>query len=122
MRVFVTGDMGFSDRRLVTEHLNRLHTERPFTTLIHGNRVEADRLAFEWAVLAGVPVRTYALEFAKYGKAAYKVRNRQLISDRPDLVLSFQSEKSVGHLLRQAKRANLTVAIIMQESLRQEET
>jgi hypothetical protein len=122
MRVLVTGDKGFSNRRLLAEHLNRLHSERPFKTLIHCSSHEADRLASEWAVLAGITVRTYALEFARYGQSAFKVRNRQIIADKPDLVVSFQSGNAISHLLRHAKRANLEVLFVGHESSRLKET
>ena len=45
MRVLVCGGRDFDDVGLMISVLDRLHTEKSFTMLIHGNARGADRIA-----------------------------------------------------------------------------
>ena len=55
MRVLVCGGRDFDDVGLMISVLDRLHTEKSFTVLIHGNARGADRMADAWACRRGVP-------------------------------------------------------------------
>jgi hypothetical protein len=59
MRVLVCGGREFDDVGLMISALDRLHTEKFFTVLIHGNARGADRLADAWAWCRGVPREPY---------------------------------------------------------------
>ena len=54
MRVLVCGGRNFDDVGLMISVLDRLHTEKSFTVLIHGNARGADRIADAWAWRRGV--------------------------------------------------------------------
>jgi len=61
MRVLVCGGRDFDDVGLMISVLDRLHTEKSFTVLIHGNARGADRIADDWAWRRGVPREPYGL-------------------------------------------------------------
>jgi hypothetical protein len=55
MRVLVCGGRDFDDVGLMISALDRLHTEKSFTVVIHGNARGADRMADAWARLKAIP-------------------------------------------------------------------
>jgi YspA, cpYpsA-related SLOG family len=59
MRVLVCGGRDFHDAGLMNSVLDRLHTEKFFTVLIHGNARGADRIADAWASCRGIPREPY---------------------------------------------------------------
>jgi len=73
MRVLVCGGRDFDDVGLMNSVLDRLHTEKFFTVLIHGNARGADRMADAWASCRGVPREPYGVpqgEWDEVGKRA----------------------------------------------------
>jgi YspA, cpYpsA-related SLOG family len=61
MRVLVCGGRDFDNVGLMISALDRLHTEKSFTVVIHGNARGADRMADAWARCRGVPREPYEL-------------------------------------------------------------
>jgi hypothetical protein len=59
MRVLVCGGRDFDDVGLMISALDRLHTEKSFTVVIHGNARGADTMADAWARCRGVPREPY---------------------------------------------------------------
>jgi hypothetical protein len=73
--------------------LDRLHTEKFFTVLIHGNARGADRIADAWASCRGIPCEPYEVpqgEWDEIGKKAGPLRNQRMHEEgKPDLVVAF---------------------------------
>jgi len=60
------------------------------TTIIHGAARGADRMAGEIATELGLRVVACPADWARYGKAAGLIRNRQMLDEyKPQLVLAF---------------------------------
>lgn len=112
MRVLVTGGRDFSDRKLLFETLDRLHSTHVFSVLIHGDASGADRLAGEWAAAAGVRVEAHPAEWKKHGRAAGPIRNSMMLEEKPGLVIAFPGGKGTADMVRKAKAAGLTVVMI----------
>src|SRR5690349_23648241 len=73
MRVLVCGGRDFDDAGLMISVLDRLHTEKFFTVLIHGNARGADRIADAWASCRGILREPYEVpqgEWDEIGKKA----------------------------------------------------
>src|SRR5437763_16698642 len=92
MRVLVCGGREFDDAGLMISALDRLHTEKFFTVLIHGNARGADRLADAWTWCRGVPRGPYAVSQGvrdELGKKAGPLRKQQMLNKgKHDLVLA----------------------------------
>jgi hypothetical protein len=87
MRVLVCGGRDFDDAGLIISVLDRLHTEKFFTVLIHGNARGADRIADAWASCRGIPREPYEVpqgEWDEIGEKAGPLRNQRMFRHRPE--------------------------------------
>lgn len=117
MILLVTGGRNYENREELYQVLDKLHAERGFTYLVHGNARGADSLAHEWAVSRGVqPVAMEALWDAE-GLAAGHNRNRRMLEFRkPDLCVAFPGGRGTANMMRQAR--DMDIELIDVEDLR----
>ena len=115
MRVLVTGGRDFSDRALLNDALDRLHSIHGFTVLIHGDASGADRLSGEWAASKGIQVEARPAEWKKHGRAAGPIRNSQMLDEKPGLVIAFPGGKGTADMVKKAKQAGLEVVMVNNE-------
>lgn len=87
VKVLVTGDRNWTDKEMI-EHVLSLWLT-PKDTLIHGAARGADILAGKAAEEFGATVLPFSADWDKYGRAAGPIRNRQMLDQKPDLVLAF---------------------------------
>ena len=113
MRVLVCGGRDFHDVGLMISVLDRLHTEKSFAVLIHGNARGADRIADDWAWRRGVPREPYGLpegEWDELGKKAGPLRNQRLLEEgKPDLVVAFLGGGGTKDIVRRAVKAGVAI-------------
>jgi len=109
MRVLVTGGRDFSDRTLLFEALDRLHSLHGFTVLIHGDASGADRLAGEWATERGVEVLACPADWKTHGRAAGPIRNKEMLNEKPQLVVAFPGGKGTADMVAKARKAGVKV-------------
>ena len=113
MRVLVCGGRDFDDVGLIISVLDRLHTEKSFTMLIHGNARGADRIADAWASRTGVPREPYGLpqgEWDELGKKAGPLRNQRMLEEgKPDLVVAFPGGGGTKDIVRRAVKAGVAI-------------
>lgn len=114
MKVIVCGGRDFANVAFMWGKLDRLHAERPFTALMQGGAWGADRLAQEWAISKGLSRYVCHAKWKQYGKAAGPKRNAHMLEWKPDLVVAFPTEKSVGtwDMIRQARAAGVETLIV----------
>ena len=67
MRVLVCGGRDFDDAGLMISVLDRLHAQKSFTVLIHGDARGADRMAGQWAKRHGVDLRIFVPDYDQFG-------------------------------------------------------
>jgi len=109
MRLLVTGGRNFDDRGLMWSTLDRLHAEHQFTLLIHGDARGADRLAGEWAQDLGIDVLACPADRKRYGRGAGPKRNRQMLDQKPDLVVAVPGDSDTRHMVIIAEDAGVKV-------------
>jgi hypothetical protein len=100
MRVIVTGSREWPSRAAVWEALAGVLNENvedgETITVVHGAARGADRFAAEWCHLPDEPgyhvtvvEEPHPADWARYGKAAGPMRNREMVDLGADLVLAF---------------------------------
>jgi hypothetical protein len=110
MRVLVCGGRDFGDREFLREVLDELAREHVVDVVIHGDAVGADRMAGEWARLAGIRELAFPADWQEYRRAAGPIRNRQmLVEAAPDVVVAFPGRRGTANMIRQARAAGVPV-------------
>ena len=113
MRVLVCGGRKFNDTGLMIGVLDRLHTEKSFTVLIHGNARGADTIADAWASGRGVRREPYDVpqgEWDELGKKAGPLRNQRMLDEgKPDLVVAFPGGAGTKDMVRRAVKAGVAI-------------
>lgn len=95
MRVLVCGGRDFKDKAKIRAAIEAVDP-RP-TVIIHGAAKGADSLAGEVAVELGIPVEPFPADWAKYGRSAGSIRNKEMLDvGKPDMVLAFPTPSSKG--------------------------
>ena len=89
----VIGSRSFSDwEKLLME----LEEYLPFVkTIVSGGASGADRLAERWAEKNGLDVVLYLPDFSRYGRGAYRERNKKIV-EVSDFVVAFWDGRSKG--------------------------
>lgn len=102
MYVLITGGRKYNRPHHLRAVLDRLHKERKFTYLGHGDATGADHMAHSWAKAAGVqPVAMEALwDFFPSGKAG-TIRNKAMYDFKtPDLIVAFSGGVGTANMMR----------------------
>ncbi|MDO8616900.1 MAG: DUF2493 domain-containing protein [Dehalococcoidia bacterium] len=112
MRVLVCGGRDFDDALTLGSWLGGVHKDHGITLLIEGGARGADRMARGFAKWKGIPVRTFEADWAKHGRSAGPIRNRQmLVEGGPDLVVAFEGGRGTANMVEQARRAGVQVLL-----------
>lgn len=92
MRILVCGSRHFNDYKLLKETLDVYN----ISEIISGAARGADTLARLYGQDMGIPVLEFPALWDKYGRAAGPIRNREMLKQRPDLVVGFIHPDSRG--------------------------
>lgn len=113
MKVLVCGDRYWSDAFRTELRLKKLP---PGTVIIEGEARGADTIARDAALALGFEVRRFPADWKKYGRAAGPIRNREMLDQKPDLVIAFHSDLSksrgTADTVREAKKRGIPVEVI----------
>ena len=116
MRVLITGDRNGFDALSIEDALRYLPLD---TVIIHGGARGVDTLAGQIAEIRGLEVNVVPADWKKLGKAAGNIRNQQMLTRKPDLVLAFHrsiwTSKGTKHMIEIARKAGVPVVLISQE-------
>lgn len=113
MRILVCGHREFDNWDLLNDTM--LDYSLDDLTIIEGEAKGADFLARVWAKYLGVMCEKYPADWKTYGKRAGPIRNAQMLKEgKPDLVIAFLAEGSIGtkDMINQAEKANVPVKVI----------
>ena len=108
VKIVIGGCRNYSDYSafciFVDECLVELGLEAE-VTIVSGHCSGVDEMAERYAAERGFPVIVCPAEWAKYGRAAGPVRNRQMV-EQSDAVIAFwdQTSKGTQSLIRYAKQ------------------
>src|ERR1700677_825377 len=99
IKVLVCGGRDFLDKQFVFKSLDAVHAEIPIAVLVHGNARGADTIGKEWAEAhPEIIIKCYPADWAKHGKAAGFIRNAQMLTESPDLVVAFPGGNGTKHM------------------------
>jgi hypothetical protein len=108
-RVLICGGRDYQDWG-VYDHLDRIHSARPFSSVITGGARGADLLAGYWAERRGIPSDIYPADWAGHGRAAGPIRNQKMLDEgKPDLVVAFPGGRGTADMVRRARKAGVAV-------------
>ena len=83
--------------------------------IIHGNAKGADKLAGELAYGLGFRVISVNAEWSRYGRGAGPIRNKKMLSMKPDLVLAFHEDisksKGTKDMVTIARKAGIEIKV-----------
>lgn len=113
MKILICGNRNWHD---TTKIYNRLKQLPKNTEIIHGACRGADQTAGTIAKQLGLKVTEYPALWHIYGNAAGPIRNRQMLNQKPDLVIAFHSDithsKGTADTLNEAKHRNIKTELI----------
>ena len=107
MRLVVTGGRDFRDKEYVYECLDRIHRDRPITTLIQGGATGADSLAYQWAIsknILSISEPIYYADSVRYGGRAGPRRNQRMLDlHYPDAIAIFPGGNGTRDMISRCK-------------------
>lgn len=110
MRVLVFGGRDFHNERLAFKALDLLHKKYKFTCVIDGCAKGADTLGYRWAKRKGLATERYPANWAKYGRAAGPIRNRQMAEEgKPDIGVAFPGGRGTANMKEQLKKLGIPI-------------
>ncbi len=114
MKVLICGDRNWSDVAAIRSWVAKLQ-DRGYTDVIEGGAPGADSIAASEARAAGLAVHEFPANWAQYGRAAGPIRNRQMLDEKPDLVLAFHNDltqsRGTADTVREAVRRGMSVIV-----------
>ena len=75
MKLIIAAGRDYQFSHWDSQALAKLHEEHPIAEVVGGEETACGE---EWARKRGIPVRAFPAEWAKHGKAAGPIRNRQM--------------------------------------------
>lgn len=101
MIVLITGGREYTNTKELFKALDRLHSEREFTYLVHGDARGADQMSHRWAKSRGVqPVAMEALWDVK-GRGAGPIRNQAMWDlFKPKLCVAFEGGRGTANMIK----------------------
>jgi len=108
VRILICGDRNWTDKAFIKSKLQSFALLYTDITVIHGNARGADKLAGEAAKELGFKVIPVDAQWARYGKSAGPVRNREMLGYAPNLIWAFHDNisesKGTADMIKAAKQ------------------
>jgi hypothetical protein len=117
MRLIIAGGRDFDDYNLLCDKATQFIGNRKDVTIISGLARGADRLGCRFAEESGYPLRGFAAEWGKFGRAAGAVRNKLMAKEATHL-LAFWDGNSKGtmHMIDYAHELGLQIEVVMYDN------
>lgn len=100
MKVLISGARYWSDGFMVDVIVSGLlgHAAdgNEKLVILHGAARGADSLADTWRAAVGVEVVPFRAAWETHGRAAGAIRNRQMLDEKPDLVVAFHDDLAMS--------------------------
>jgi predicted polyphosphate/ATP-dependent NAD kinase len=107
--VIVCGGRDYAEQSVIRERLTALRVEYPSAVVIHGGAPGADSLAGHIAGRLGLEVEVHPANWAKHGRAAGPIRNREMLDSGADLVIAFPGGIGTANMITQASLMGVPV-------------
>jgi predicted Rossmann-fold nucleotide-binding protein len=110
MRLIICGGRMYRHRSKFFEVMEEFVKDfgRP-SLVIHGAALGADTLAEQWATASLIPTQPMPAQWEIYGKGAGHVRNKEMICEKPDMVLAFPGGPGTEGMIELANRFKVPV-------------
>lgn len=110
VRTIIAGSRALTDPALVEEAVKASGFE--VTTVISGTAKGIDQLGERWAEARGLPVERFPADWDTHGKAAGRLRNREMIEVAEALVAIWDSvSRGTEDCIAEARRRGLKVFV-----------
>jgi|SRR5665213_162696 len=106
MRIIVCGGRTYNDSQLVEAVIYSLPRD---AVIVDGGARGADTLANESARRLGRAFHRFHAQWTRYGKAAGKIRNQDMLDAGADYVVAFEGGSGTAHMMGIARAAGITV-------------
>ncbi len=90
------------------QKLDELRGKIPITEVVSGGAAGADSDGEIWACELNIPVRRFAADWDKHGKAAGPIRNAEM-ADYAEALIAFPGGKGTANMVKQAKKKGLKI-------------
>ena len=108
MIVLITGGRDYQNQREMFSVLDRLHAERKFTYLMHGDASGADQMSHRWAKKRGVQPVAFEALWGANGTGDGCARNARMLEfKKPDLCVAFSGGRGTANMMRLARKAGV---------------
>lgn len=95
--VLVTGSRKYSSRKAVDDVLaDFAKSHWPMRVIVGDCPTGADLYARDWCTENNTPCTVFTADWDKHGRAAGPIRNREMVNQKPDIVLAFFEGESRG--------------------------
>lgn len=113
-RILVCGGRDYDNAEAVYAILDRLYQWAGYqVVIIQGGARGADALGRQWAERNGLEFVEFKADWAKHGRSAGPIRNRQMLQEgHPDLVVAFPGGKGTLDMVAAAKAAGVKVVTV----------
>lgn len=115
MTVSIVGSRTFDNKDMMFDVMNKIITSYGFeiTKVISGGAIGADKLAEAWCRETGTPIEIIKPDWAKYGKSAGFIRNKDIIkSSETCIALWDMQSKGTKDDIRLCARNEIPVVIV----------
>lgn len=110
LRVLVCGGRDYSDYATLSAYLDRYAERHVVAEVIHGEARGADSMAARWAMEREIPTRSFPADWARHGKKAGPIRNRQMLDEgQPHVVIAFPGGRGTEDMKFQAANRDIPI-------------
>jgi len=116
MRVIVCGSRERCNEVWIWRKLDELNAERKFTHIMQGGANGVDKAAKDWArKTPGLERYECKADWGTHGDAAGPIRNSRMLEWKPDLVIAFPGERSIGtyDMVKKARAAGVETVVFL---------
>lgn len=110
MKTIIAGGRDFTDIEFFDKCIGTYN--EPISAVICGMAKGADTLGLNYAIQHDIPVGEFPADWARYGRGAGPIRNKQM-ADNADALIAFWDGRSRGtwNMIQLAQKFNLEVTI-----------
>lgn len=109
MKVIVCGGRNFHNYEAFERFMDMLNAIWRISFVMHGDARGADTLAKYWANQRHIEHQAFPADWKTYPRGAGPIRNRQMLAEKPELVIAFPGGDGTRDMRKQATKAGVTV-------------
>lgn len=108
MKLIIAGGRDHNLSQEDFDYLDEIHRVRGVTEVVCGMANGVDMDGYEWAKKNKIPVKEFPADWAKYGKSAGPIRNREM-AKYADALFAFSGGRGTDNMINEATRNGLMI-------------